>query len=245
MKKMNLAVITTLAITVLTSNAFAQTKESRLEPVLWELKIRNDAGTKIIEGENSYQKRLARSPLWTAKLYEIMQDKNENLILLDSVPEDVTYFCPKYKTLSKTQRMNFWAQMVASISYKESGWQPVTRSKEPVGDFPKGDSVTGQPVYSEGLLQLSYQDVISYRSLNCGFDWSKDKHLDPKDSQKTIFAPYRNLRCGLLILNNQVKRNNKISTKGAYWSVIRPRATNKYSKTPWISQQTKSLSFCK
>ena len=43
------------------------------------------------------------------------------------------------------------------------------------------DSVTGKQVASEGLLQLSYQDIPNYGALlkypACKIDWQKDKAL--------------------------------------------------------------------
>lgn len=207
----------------------------------------------IVEGKISFQKRLPRMELWTAKVFEVIRDETTLANLDTPIPEDMNYFCPKYKTLNKTQRMTFWGQLVAAISQRESGWKPATTFIEP--DH-KIDSVTKKYVRSEGLMQLSYQDVANYKELECGFDWNKDKKLDPKNPEKTILAPYRNLRCGILILNKKVSQNQKISTPGTYWSVLRPvfnpkygqddpRRGNKNSKVAWLAEQTKSLSFCR
>jgi hypothetical protein len=207
----------------------------------------------IVEGKKAFEKRLPRMKLWTAKVFEVIRDETTLANLDTPIPTDMHYFCPKYKTLNKSQRMTFWGQLVVAISQRESGWRPVTTFIEP--DH-KIDGVTKKYVRSEGLLQLSYQDAANYKSLECGFDWKKDKNLDPKNPEKTILAPYRNLRCGILILNHKVRINQKISTPGTYWSVLRPvfnpnvpeddpRRGNKNSKVPWLAEQTKSLSFCK
>ena len=157
-----------------------------------------------------------------------------------------------HNKLNEAQRMTVWGQLVAAISYRESGWRPTTTFIEP--DH-KIDGVTKKFVRSEGLMQLSYQDAANYKELNCGFDWKKDKNLDAKSPEKTILAPYRNLRCGILILAHKVKINQQISTAGTYWSVLRPpfnpnyklddpRRGNKNSKVAWLAAQTKALSFC-
>lgn len=89
------------------------------------------------------------------------------------------------------------------------------------------DAVTGAQVYSEGLLQMSYQDTQWYTF--CEFDWSKDRNLSATDPRKTIFDPKKNLACGLRVLANQIAKKGLIAvTSGTYWAVITPG--NKYNK---------------
>jgi hypothetical protein len=207
----------------------------------------------IVEGNQAFQERLPRMKLWTAKVFEIIRDETNLAKLSTPIPSDVHYFCPNYKNLNEVQRMTFWGQLIAAISYRESSWRPTTSFVEP--DH-KIDSITKRWVRSEGLMQLSYQDVSNYKALECGFDWKKDKNLASNSKDKSILAPYRNLRCGILILSKKVNLNSQISTPNTYWSVLRPvfnpkyadddaRRGNKNSKIPWIAEQTKSLSFCK
>lgn len=245
------------------------------EPLLWELKMREPVVTQkikhknaktgkvseviiaektgpVVESNESYEKRLPRMKLWTAKVFEVIRNETDLHKLSSPIPKDMAYFCPQYKNLNETQRMTVWGQIIAAMSYRESGWKPTTTYVEP--DH-KIDHITKKFVRSEGLLQLSYQDVTSYDELDCGFDWKKDKNLAPNSPDKSILAPYRNLRCGILILAHKVKMNQQISTPGTYWSVLRPvfnpkyglddpRRGNKNSKIAWIAEQTKSLSFC-
>jgi hypothetical protein len=246
------------------------------EPLMWELPKRDTVTTKTIKHKNaktgkvstvviadkaggiyeskaSYQKRLPRMKLWTAKVFEVIRNETSLHKLSSPIPKDMHEFCPQYEKLNETQRMTVWGQLIAAISYRESGWKPTTTYIEP--DH-KIDHVTKKFVRSEGLLQLSYQDVNSYDDLDCGFNWKKDKNLAPTSPEKSIFAPYRNLRCGILILAHKVKVNQQISTPGTYWSVLRPvfnpnyklddpRRGNKNSRVPWLAEQTKSLSFCR
>ncbi|MNL15369.1 hypothetical protein D3C87_1363530 [compost metagenome] len=103
------------------------------------------------------------------------------------------------------------------------------------------DSVTKQPVYSEGLLQLSYQDVRGYPF--CDFNWEVDRKLKVTDIRKTIFDPYKNLDCGVGIMSRQLARSGLITVKtNAYWSTLRSGGT--YNKISQISAMVKKLPFC-
>lgn len=180
------------------------------------------------------------SSLWSLMLYRYIQ--TEQPVLLETTITDIATFCPRYDSLDQTQKVNFWGQLMAGIAKFESGWKPVTRYVEStMGD----DAVTGEQIVSEGLLQLSYQDG-KYTSAYCKFDWGKDKNLNtknPLDPRKTIFDPFKNLRCGLAILAKQIKNKKAIAVNsGAYWSVI--KLGNKNNKIEKISAITKSLSFC-
>lgn len=171
---------------------------------------------------------------WTTFVHGIML--HELLPAFDQA-SDIALFCPKYAQLNDGKRAFVAAEIVSAIAKFESNWRPTTRMKEPSSGFPKPDPVTGQPVYSEGLLQLSYQDSKNYsrRGSYCdGIDWSKDKNLGASDPKKTILQPLINLNCGVHILGYLVKRDGVIakgagsSSKGgaAYWSVLREGASH-------------------
>lgn len=175
---------------------------------------------------------------WTTHTMNVV--KNEVASSLMGGAADVEQFCPRYHTLTNHQRANFWGLLVSAMVKYESSFNPTLRYKESTMGT---DPVTGQHVYSEGLLQLSYQDTqwASY----CEFDWSKDKHLAATDPKKTIFDPYKNLSCGIKILARQVVRRGKIAVKGsegAYWAVLIPGG--KYTKVPEIAALTKKMPGC-
>lgn len=188
----------------------------------------------------SWEKSVNDSVLWSLMLYRLIQ--TEQPVLLETKVSDITTFCPRYESLHSVQKINFWGQLIAAIARFESGWKPVARYVETtMGD----DAVTGEQIASEGLLQLSYQDA-KYTPSFCKFDWAADKSINaknPLDARKTIFDPYRNLRCGLAILAKQIKSKKAIAVdKGAYWAVI--KLGNSNNKIEKISALTKSLSFC-
>ncbi len=151
--------------------------------------------------------------------------------------QDITRFCPKYNNLTRIQKINVIGQIISEMTKWESGFNPLSRMAEDLGT----DPVTGKQVHSEGLLQLSYQDTQHYKF--CEFDWSKDKNLPPADPKKTILDPYKNLHCGIRILNQQVsKHKNIIIGKGAYWAVI--KSNSGHHRINEITTAVKKFPIC-
>lgn len=159
--------------------------------------------------------------------------------------KDATRICPKYESLAKDQRILVWGELISAMAYFESGWSPTSRMTETTMGT---DPVTGKQVASEGLLQLSYQDVPNYGTVLkyplCKIEWSKDKSLSLTDPKKTILNPYINLECGLRILANQVKKKGSvILSSGVYWAVLKDGG--KYSKVDSIIGMIAKTGLCK
>lgn len=174
--------------------------------------------------------------LWSAYLQDIILNKWNSLL---TGANDITSFCPTYNRLSSEERANVWAQIFVAITKYESAYSPTSRMHETTMGT---DPVTKQPVYSEGLLQLSYQDV--QWAPWCEFDWNKDRNLSPTSPQKTILDPYINLNCGVGIMAGQIKRKGSIILdSGVYWAVI--KGNGKYQQISGIQAIVKSLSLCK
>jgi hypothetical protein len=167
-----------------------------------------------------------------------------SIIVLTEAPDlmkgtaDVQSFCPRYYQLNTDEKVNFWVYLISAVTKYESAFNPVSRMRESgLGT----DTVTGQHVYSEGLLQLSYQDGRNYSFCN-EFDWNKDKLLAPSDPRKTILDPIKNLRCGIRILNKVIGRHNMIAfDSGHYWSTLMP----KHAPEHLIQALTRNISICK
>lgn len=176
---------------------------------------------------------------WTGYVHEAVKAYGAALL---AGPSDVATFCPKYASLSTTDKLNFWAQLVAAMTKYESNFNPTTRYTETSMGI---DPVTGKQVVSEGLLQLSYQDERNYSSVApagvCDFDYAADSKLAINDIRRTIFDPKTNLTCGVFILNRLAVKKGIIAVdSGAYWSVLRPSGTRLAS----IRSLTKATSFC-
>ncbi len=173
---------------------------------------------------------------WSKYLQELILNEWSSLL---PGADDITTFCPKYNTLDNNQRANAWAQLFVAIAKYESAYSPVSRMHETTMGT---DPVTGGKVYSEGLLQLSYQDVHWARY--CKFDWQKDKNLAPTDPKKTILDPYINLHCGVGIMAGQIKSKGRIVvSSGVYWAVI--KSGGKYQQINNIAAIVKTLPLCK
>lgn len=191
-------------------------------------------------GDNAYpllwESKKADGRDWTNYVFTLIHQQEPSLL---QGAEDITTFCPGYYQLTTDERVNFWGLLVSGIVKYESNFEPTTRMHETTMGT---DPVTGKPVYSEGLMQLSYQDSRNYRFCD-EFDWNGDKHLHPEDPRKTILDPYKNLNCGVKILAQQIRNRNRITvSKGVYWAVIRLDGRN--NKIAQISALTKKMPGC-
>lgn len=145
--------------------------------------------------------------------------------------------CPKYNSLTRRERIEFWVHFVSAVTKYESGYKPNMRYFE--STFGYKDSVTQEPVYSEGLLQLSYQDGKSYKECAPAFSWSHDKLLSRTSLEKTIFDPMRNLYCGINIMNRLISKHKTLFyDSGHYWAVLKPNG--QYGKVPLITQSVQA-----
>lgn len=180
---------------------------------------------------------------WDAKLPGLSQftksEVEKSMPSLSRV-KDILDFCPKYAAIPGSEKAWVWVELISAMAKFESGWSPVSRMVEPASSFPTPDPITGRPVASEGLLQLSYQDSKWHKG--CRFDWSKDKSLAAKDPRKTILNPEINIECGVKILARQIERRGLIVVpSGPYWSVI---YNGKYSKLTQIRAMVKASPLC-
>ncbi|WP_253715568.1 murein L,D-transpeptidase catalytic domain family protein [Bdellovibrio bacteriovorus] len=180
---------------------------------------------------SSYPERDA----WSKYLVKLVMEDWNTLLAGSS---DIKDFCPHYYELGSQDRANVWAQLVVAMAKYESGYKATSRMRETTMGI---DPVTGSQVWSEGLLQLSYQDETGYTF--CDFDWSQDRNLSGTDPKKTILDPYKNLHCGVGILARQVARKGSIKlSSGVYWAVL--KVGGKYGKTNEIASMVRALPIC-
>ncbi|MFT3724532.1 MAG: hypothetical protein QM773_13220 [Hyphomonadaceae bacterium] len=166
--------------------------------------------------------------LWSAYTYQIIGNDVASELLPGS--EDIKSFCPNYGNMTNSEKVNFWAFLVSAMAKSASGFDPLARHL----DLSQGlDAITGMPVYVEGLLQLSYNDVRDYAF--CAFDWQADKNLPVKDIARSILDPVKNLDCGIKILATQIERTKQIARAASIFAG---------SKIKDLEQQTSKLPFC-
>lgn len=112
--------------------------------------------------------------------------------------------------------MDHWRAVVKAMAFAESSFNILERYEE------KGlstDSVTGDQIWSEGLMQLSQQDAPKH---GANFNWAYDKKKDDYDQTKTIFNVFNNIDAALKILNKQIITRGVLITDGNpyYWAVL-------------------------
>ena len=154
--------------------------------------------------------------------------------------------CPKWGTMEIEARVRFYADLLFAIAGAESRWKRTAMYKETGIIDPRTgqqtiDSVTGYPIISEGLLQLSYTDMRNYPPvgrLACTFDWTADKLAFVDDlaastgkksfhsnhPERSILDPYLQLTCGVHVLNTLAARypgKDFAFVAGRYWSTMR------------------------
>ena len=189
-----------------------------------------DAGVDSIplSWEEGHPERAA----WTAHTLSTLEPYLDDLDKAD----DIADFAPKYMNLPDDKKLLVWGELISAVSRFESGWDPCNRTLEDLGT----DEVTHEPVYSEGLLQLSYQDVLSYPDLNLPFDWTRDRPLPRTDCNKSILDPYLNLTGGIAILAEQIREKRKIVVVPGYWSTL---GVPTLTKVPEIIAMIRKLPF--
>jgi hypothetical protein len=141
-------------------------------------------------------------------------------MLSPAVSHDVARFCPRFSSMTDTDKRAFWAYFFQALAGAEAGLNPRTRVHHTDPEVAKTDKVTGVAVRSEGLLQLSYGDGKLY---GCDFDWEADRKLSANSPAKTILQPRNNLECGVKILSNQIiDQHRPLFTRTSYWSTLQP-----------------------
>jgi len=157
---------------------------------------------------------------WDPAWDQIVEQAIPAEMLSSQVPHDVKRFCPRFYTMSDTDKRVFWAYFFQALAGAEAGLNPTTRVRHTEPEVAVTDKVSHRAVRSEGLLQLTYEDQKRY---DCDFDWDKDRELKSDDPAKTILQPKNNLQCGVKILDNQIinQRKSLVSRK-SYWSTLQP-----------------------
>lgn len=182
--------------------------------------------------ENTTEPHPERAP-WSDYLLTLVDD---NLASFEKAG-DITTACPKFRSLTREEKKHALATLIVAAVYHESGYSPVSRmwEKKLGGKAYPIDPITGKYVYSEGLLQISYQDVQWAKY--CKLNWSVDILLKETDPKKTILDPYINLHCGVNIMARQVVSKGVIFPKYGYWAVM--NTGSKYSEVKDIIVRTK------
>lgn len=128
---------------------------------------------------------------------------------------DMREVCPGYNSLNSNSKELVWVMIVNAMAHLESSCNPSITAQGPNGQL-------------IGLLQLHNGREQAYAP-NCR-----------KGDGKTGAG---NIRCGLSMLDGQLRRDGLLFSRKSYWDVLRPQArSQKYKK---IRQAVASLGLCK
>ena len=191
-----------------------------------------------------------RAEKWTQELVDSVAFSK----LPDIYPNDASSLCRDYASKPRSQRVEFWAQLISVMVKWESNFKPETvlyecnKSKCVYNKcryvsgrgycMLGGHALDGGLVISRGLGQISYGSALPY---NCNLKNPNDLH-----------DPIKNLKCMVKIAERWVSRDKQImgrsngSWRGVsmYWSVT--RGVNDYTKKslPAIQRYVKSRAIC-
>ena len=170
---------------------------------------------------------------WSQQLREII--RQDNFIQKSMPPDFAEYVCPKYFSLNDSFQLEAVVHFFSAIAQAETDFDPYSRYFESTMGV---DATTHQHVYSEGLLQLSYQDGSTY---GCDFSWPNDRILSARSPQKTIFDSRKQFACGVRILHFQIAHLNRVfPSHPHYWAVLRPAS----GRFPVVKRRMKQFSAC-
>jgi hypothetical protein len=176
---------------------------------------------------------------WNPQWDQIIEKALPPEMLSSQVPRDVRKFCPRFYEMGDTDKSTFWAYFFQALSGAEAGLNPTTSVRHVEPGIVQRDEVTGNPIRSEGLLQLAYADQRRY---GCDFNWQEDRSLKETDPAKTILQPKNNLECGVKILFNQIIVQHKpLLTRSGYWSTLHPEGP---SNRVFVKQMTNPPAAC-
>jgi len=158
--------------------------------------------------------------------------------LPDSVPADISTFCPAYQGATRHDRTHFWVALMAAVARAESGFNPRNSFTESFHESGPGSPL----VVSRGLLQLS-------------FPGDRDRYRCNMPSAESLYDPTVNLACGIKILAQLVARDHRIAGQvgtawkgaAAYWATLRSRGGKNGSNATnlaEIERATQSLKVC-
>lgn len=163
---------------------------------------------------------------WDAKLRGELVE--EGLDQVQSIADAET-FCPRYGSLTASQRLEFWSVLMVAMAKRESNYKPATTYQEAFKNS------KGEWVISTGLFQISWEST------------RQSKYKCPGVTTESLKNPMQNIGCSVNILAHWVKTDKRAAGYsgsntgcGRYWAVCRPGSSQTY-----IASQTNALPFCK
>ena len=155
----------------------------------------------------------ARSEAWTSAALRSLDAYGAGLV--EMVPADIEASCPSYASLDEAGRKAFWTNLVASLAYHESTWQP---------------GVAGGGGQWIGLLQIAPATARGYGCV-------------ARDAE-ALRNGAANVSCGIRIMSRTVGRDGVISEGrrgiAADWGPFQQA-----NKRADIHNYTRALPYCR
>lgn len=142
---------------------------------------------------------------------------NGDLQNLEEGSADIKKYCPNYEIMKPTDKANFWVLILNAMAHFENSCN-VSNPKPAKG--PNGTLV--------GILQLHAANEGKYTSGDC-------RNGDGRTAEGSF-------RCGMLMLDNQIKKQKALFSQGSYWDVLRPQAKSR--RVPVIINAIKKYVPC-
>jgi hypothetical protein len=166
-----------------------------------------------LEARGFWDDRAKQGKHWTRLTVQALESHGRALYQ-GAPPGDIAKFCPRYRHLGESGRIDFWVKIISAIAASESSFNPKSFYREGWNER------NGEPVISRGLLQISLGSSTGY---GCGIKTSSELH-DPK----------KNIECGVKILSRWIpndsvivgQRGNQWLGGARYWSVLRTQNRN-------------------
>ena len=213
-----IAIITGLGAAVIpyTKSDIQEAHAQELAPPPVEPALKFAPATPIAEKKAELGDDRTWNPEWDIWIETALPDE----LLSPKVAKAVKPFCPRFNSLSITDKRAFWAYFFQALAGAEAGLVPTANVHHTDAVLQVKDDVTHRLVRQEGLLQLTYMDQERY---GCDFDWEKDKLLDEHDPDKTILQPKNNLLCGVNIIRNQlIDQHKPLLSRTSYFATLQP-----------------------
>lgn len=165
---------------------------------------------------------------WQASWSDTLREAIRKSLAELSSASDILTLRQDYGVIKEDQRIEVWYEFFKALAYYESEFDPNCQNVD-VGTKNNPDS------WSIGLLQLSVNDQSNY-GLRFGYSFND------------LLNPLNNLKFGVVILANQIKKRGKIfipnhetGNPKAYFATLRPG--NRYSKVDQILEVVSALKF--
>lgn len=137
-------------------------------------------------------RKLSHPKTWTAFLIETLRADGQALI--ETVPKDIKYYCPRYEKLDSDDRLAFWARLFSVLAEHESSFDISTVLYE------TQLSSEREHVFSTGVMQLS---IVSSRDRKYGCTMIQ--------TQDDLFDWRKNMGCAIRMMSQIMKRDQAIT----------------------------------